>query len=223
MGTPVKMREREEQCIGAGEPTSRPMTEEELRKYYTEEEIEDMGKKITPPEKEKLIETLAEKKGKTNAVYHASKTFKASAPLIYGWIKDYDIKFDAAGMVIREPEEASVEELDKAFNAISDVITDNAEAIQAGAVIIPKGGITIEDAELGIVRVVTKDEIKIEGNTITITGQETTKKYYKVGYAEYDIGKAFIQIDFRKEIVNFSEGMSFDEAEAAIELLSEIL
>jgi hypothetical protein len=222
MGTPVLIRAREEQCIGAGECSlPRPMTEEELRKYYTEEEIEDMGKKITPPAKEKLIEVLGEKKGKTNAVYHAGKTFKASAPLIYGWIKDYDIKFDDAGMVIREPEEVMPEQ-EEATTQTEPESNKPEEEIQANEESEPEFTKYL-DSQLQKLKKVVDESFTGPADTITITGQETTKKYYKVGYAEYDIGKAFIQIDFRKEIVNFSEGMSFEEVEAAIELLSEIL
>jgi len=105
MSGPIRILAREKQCVGAGDCVSRPMTEEEMRKYYTKEEIEEMAKKIEPPAKEKLLETLTGIRGKTKAVYAAAKAYKVSASVVFGWIKDYDIKFDVAGYVVREPEE----------------------------------------------------------------------------------------------------------------------
>jgi hypothetical protein len=104
MGTPVKIRVREEQCRGAGPCTDpRPLTEAELLKYYTKEDIERMkagNEKIQPPEKEKLIEVLAEVQGKTKAVRHAAKRFYVSTATVCKWVKEYGIEFDVEGKVI---------------------------------------------------------------------------------------------------------------------------
>jgi hypothetical protein len=203
MGTPVKIRAREDQCVGAG-PCSdpRPMTDEEMLKYYTKEEIEEMSKKLEAPAKEKLIEILAEKQGKTNALYHAVKVFAVSAPVISRWIKEYGIEFDADGKVIAEDkaqepevkEDVPSESLGNQKIILSDIVYPFAEA---------------------------------DKPTITITGEETTKKHYKVGYAEYDIGNATLQVDFRQELVKIispsDNEMTFEEAEAMVDLLNEIL
>lgn len=217
MGTPVKIRAREEQCVGAGEPTSRPMTEEEMKKYYTEEEIEEMANKITPPAKEKLIEVLAEKKGKTNAVYHACKTFKVSAPTVLAWIKDYGIKFDDAGMVIRElVEEIPVPE--EVTQEVNDDILDGITSYEEGLrKVIEEGQYSSEQPS----------NIGKPNDTITITGQETKEIPKRLGYAEHDVGNAILQIDFRQEFIKIetpSNGeMSFEEAIAAAELILDIL
>jgi hypothetical protein len=203
MGTPVKIRAREDQCVGAGPCSeSRPMTEEEMLKYYTKEEIERMSKKLDAPAKEKLIEILAEKQGKTNSTVHAAETFKVSAPTVYGWIKEYGIEFDGEGKVIVEnkalepevKEDVPSESLGNQKIILSDIVYPFAEA---------------------------------DKPTITITGEETTKKHYKVGYAEYDIGNATLQVDFRQELVKIispsDNEMTFEEAEAMVDLLNEIL
>jgi hypothetical protein len=223
MGTPVKIRAREDQCMGAG-PCSdpRPMTEEEMLKYYTKEEIDRMGSKIKPPAKEKLIEVLAERTGKTKALYHAVKVFAVSAPVVSKWIKEYGIEFDADGKVICEYEE--FKELDKQMQEITKVVGDGTinvtEAIQTGDVVISKGELTNEDEEIGIK---AKGEIKPEG-TINITGQETKEIPVKIGYVEYEVGKSTVIVDYRSELVAIN-GMELlqDEADAIADLLINIL
>jgi hypothetical protein len=213
MGTPVKIREREEQCKGAGECSPpRPMTEEEMLKYYTKEEIEEMSSKITPPEKEKLIEVLGEKKGRTNAIKHASKTFEVSAPLIYAWIKDYDVKFDNSGLVIQELEEVfalkvGIPEVE--VNTL-DNITEYEETLQPAI-----------DEERYSEEPDCEEELK---DTIKITGQETTEIACKIGYVEYEVGKSVVIVDFRAELVSIN-GMELPqkEADAIADLLINIL
>ena len=106
MGTPVKIRARELQCTGAGvcsEP--RQMTEAEIIKYGINKKGDElMGNRIAAPAKEKLVEVLAYKKGRTNAIHHAAKTFMVSDPTIYKWIKEFNIAFDNTGLVIKDLE-----------------------------------------------------------------------------------------------------------------------
>jgi hypothetical protein len=203
MGTPVKIRAREDQCVGAGPCSeSRPLTAEEMLKYYTKEEIERMSKKLDAPAKEKLIEILAEKKGKTKAIYHASKVLGVSTPVIYGWIKEYGIEFDAEGKVIVE---------DKTHE--------------------PEVKVDVPSKSLGNREIILSDIVypfvEADRSTITITGKETKEIPKRLGYAEHDIGNATLQIDFRKELVKIitpdNDEMTFEEAIAASELILDIL
>jgi len=216
MSGPILIKAREKQCTGAGPCIPRQLTEEERIKYGIKKmegnEVKEV--KIIPPEREKLIGTLAEVTGKTKARHYAAKIFSVSVTTIDRWIKGYGIEFDAEGYVVRDrgeevppKEEASeVKQFDEEVQELSEVKIPEPIVDDAGD--IEKLLEELENNPIG---------------TIHIVGQETTKKHYKVGYAEYDIGNAFVQVDFRKEIVDFSPGMSFEETEAAIELLSEIL
>jgi hypothetical protein len=205
MGTPVKIRARENSCTGAGECISRQLTEEEKQRYtntnqskekppvgvlateFIDMEVEQVkGIKINPPEKEKLLDTLGEVQGKTKAVHHTSRAFSVSATTILKWIADYGIEFDADGKVICEYEE--FKELDKQMQDLAKVVDDSKPKAD--------GDIELEDIEVGVK---AKDEEKT--NTITITGQESTKLRSKVGYAEHDIGNATIIYDFRADLV----------------------
>jgi hypothetical protein len=226
MGTPVKIRAREEKCVGAGPcGDSRPMTKEEMLKYYTKEEIERMSTKITPPEKEKLIEVLAKVEGKTKAIYHASKVFQVSSPVIYSWLKEYGIQFDYDGRVIRTEKEFAKldEEMQNIAKVMNDEPADNMPPVWKREPIIPKGDLVIGGDSF------THDEITMKDNpdTIHITGQETTEIHKRLGYAEHDIGNATLQIDFRKELVKIitpdNDEMTFEEAIAAAELILDIL
>ena len=244
MGTPIKLISREKQCVGVGKCISRPMTKEEQRKYggvkptkgkpvfhipvkETKGEVEKVkGVRIIPPEREKLIETLAEVQGKTKARHHAAKIFSVSVSTIDRWIKQYGIEFDAEGKAIREPEEFA--ELDKQMGDLTKLLahsaTDNTETIKpAEFTIIPKGELSEEFLKYNR----DKAEENARSDTITITGQETTKKYYKIGYAEYDIGEnVLIKVDFRQELIRIEsdkEDMTFTEIEAVIDLLNDLV
>lgn len=260
----VLIKEREKQCTGASECISRPMTEAEMLKYgcvkptkekpvfhipvtKSKGEVEKMSAKITPPEKEKLIEVLAEAQGKTKALYHAVKVFGVSAPVISRWIKEYDIEFDADGKVIIEhktPDPEELKELDKQMEEVAkivgDGVTDRNVITKQGEKLIQEATEQIsERKEDGLAHAEVKYELKYkpidifpkpleEGEstgTITITGQETREIPHKLGYAEYDIKDALVQIDFRQELVSISEGkeMTFEEAIAAAELILDIL
>jgi DNA repair exonuclease SbcCD ATPase subunit len=218
MGTPVLIRAREEQCIGDG-PCSepRPMTEEEMLKYYTKEEIEEMSKKISPPAKEKLIEVLAEVQGKTKSVYHAAKVLKVSHMPIVNWIKDYGIEFDAEGKVIVE----EFKELDKQMQDLAKVAMEIPQ-IEATSNIITKQGEELlqEAAEL-------LADLASKPDTITITGQETKEIRKKLGYAEHDIGNATIIYDFRADLVKIvtpnNNEMTPEVARAVAEDILDIL
>jgi hypothetical protein len=188
MGTPVKIREREDQCVGAGPCSeSRPMTKEEMLKYYTKEEIERMSKKLEAPAKEKLLRILAELLGKTKAIYHASKVFGVSTPVIYGWIKEYAIEFDADGKVIVEektPEQEVKEELLREEPKLENPVVNE-----------------FIGEQLQKMKNLVNESIKGPNNTITITGQETKEISKRLGYAEHDIGNATIIYDFRADLV----------------------
>jgi hypothetical protein len=216
MGTPVKIRDREERCVGAGPcGDPRPLTKEEMLKYYTKEEIERMSKKISPPEREKLLIILSELLGRTKAIYHAAKVFNVSAPVIYGWIKEYGIEFDDNGKVIHEPEE--FKELDKQMQEVAKVVGDSTVPAPEIKVVLDEGGIHHELVEK------TKADI-VDDSTITITGQETKEIPVKIGYVEYDIGKSTVIVDYRAELVAIN-GMEFskDEADSIADLLVNIL
>jgi hypothetical protein len=216
MGTPVKIRAREEQCVGAGPCSNpRPMTEEEMLKYYTKEEIEKMSAKIIPPEREKLIEVLAEVEGKTKAMLHASDTFSASPATVYGWIKGYGIEFDDNGKVIGEAEE--FKELDKQMQEVAKVVGDSTVPAPEIKVVLDEGGIHHELVEK------TKADI-VNDSTITIKGQETKEIPVKIGYVEYEVGKSTVIVDYRAELVAIN-GMEFskDEADSIADLLVNIL
>lgn len=229
MGTPVKIREREDSCTGAGECTSRPMTEEEKIKYgiKAKEEKELKEVIIQPPEKEKLIEALSKVKGKTKAKHYAAKMFSVSITTIDRWLKQYGIEFDDEDRVICESEPKAQKQ---APQAIGNSINDDTEAIQAGA-IIKQGEITLKEPDK--ITVTGIEPIKKPEHTITIKGQETTKLTHRVGYAEYDIGNAVVQIDYRQELVKIGkcnneslpteEPISFEEAIAAAELILDVL
>jgi hypothetical protein len=236
MGGPILIKAREEQCIGAG-PCSdpRPMTYEEMLKYYTESEVEEMSKKIAPLEKGQLIEILAEVTGKTKAVHHAADICHVSATVVYGWMKDYGIEFDTEGKVIIEgkapeseeyPEPKEYAELDKQMQKVAKVVGDSADdSIHLEA----KYEFKYEPADIFPKPL----ESEVSTDIITIAGQETTKKHFRVGYAEYDIGNTIVQIDFRQELVKIGksndeslpieEPISFEEAIAAAELILDIL
>jgi hypothetical protein len=199
MGTPVGIRSREEQCKGAGKCSDpRPLTEEEMKKYYTESEVEEMSKKIEPPEKERLIEVLAVKKGRTNAIQYTAETFCVSAPVVYRWIKDYEIEFNNFGLVAGETKEL--------IPPTEEVEHETANSILEGILELKQ------------------TEIEQPADIITITGKETTEIPQKLAFAEYDIGKSVVQVDFRAALVSIN-GMELpsDEAEAIADLLINIL
>lgn len=107
MGTPVPLKSREEQCKGADMTVyTRQLTEEERRYYdslgkpakksvfifpedeslYIERSDIELGnnKKIDPPEKDILLEKLAEVAGsKTKAMKHAAEAFAVSMTTMY--------------------------------------------------------------------------------------------------------------------------------------------
>jgi hypothetical protein len=214
MGTPVKIRAREDQCVGAGPCSNpRPLTAEEMLKYYTKEEIERMSKKLDAPAKEKLIETLQEKQGKTNALYHAVKVFEVSAPVVSRWIKEYGIEFDFEGKVIAEDKSPEPEVKEELLQE---------EPKQENPVVNEFIG-----EQLQKMKNLVDESIEGPDNTITITGKETKEIPKRLGYAEHDIGNATLQIDFRKELVKIitpdNDEMTFEEAIAASELILDIL
>jgi hypothetical protein len=184
-------------------------------------EVEEMkGVKITPPEKEKLLDTLAEVQGKTRAIQYASRAYFVSATTILKWIADYGIEFDAEGKVVVEDETLNPEAKEETPQAIGDGITDDTEALRAGATIIPKGDIVIDGDSY------INEEIVIEEkpDSITITGQETKEIPVKIGYVEYEVGKSTVIVDYRAELVAIN-GMELpqDEADAIADLLVNIL
>lgn len=228
--------EREKQCTGASECISRPMTKEEKRKYGSvkptkekpvfhipetpKREVEKVkGIKITPPEKEKLIEVLAGVKGKTGArsktstMGYVAKYFSVSIPTIIKWTKQYGIEFDAEGYVITNQGEKLIEEA----------------AMQMGK------------EEDGLVHAEVKYELKYEPidifpkplddeertDTITITGQETKEVTKKLGYAEHDVGNATVIYDFRADLVKIvtpsNNEMTPEVARAVAEDILDIL
>lgn len=193
MGTPIPIRSREEQCKGAGECISRPMTEEEFKKYFGGK---GMVKKLETPSKEKLIEVLAEQQGKTKSMHHAAKAFAVSATTICNWIKNYGIQFDESGCVIRQTEEAA------------PVSTETNEGFKS----------TEEFA---------METMKKIAETLEEANQKGKALNCKLGYAEYDItDKLFVQVDYRQKLIRIENGMqdlTFEEASAVIEFLSEIL
>jgi hypothetical protein len=244
MGTPALIKSREMQCVGAGEPISRPMTEEEMLKYssikplgkkpaayimaseFTDLEVEEMkGVKINPPEKEKLLDTLGEIQGKTKAIYHAAKVFKISSQTIYNWMKGYGIEFDDSGKVIRERVEVTSEQEEATTRIESEAIKPE-EEIQANE---ESESVVTEylDSQIQKLKKVVDESFTGPGGIITIAGQETEKKYYTIGYAEYDIGSnILVKIDFRQELIkidNENQDMTFSEVEAIVDLLNDIL
>jgi hypothetical protein len=211
MGTPVKIRAREDQCMGAG-PCSdpRPMTEEEMLKYYTKEEIERMSVKIIPPEREKLIEVLAECEGKTKALYHAVKVFAVSAPVVSKWIKEYGIEFDSEGRAIKENK---------------DVVGDLPPAEEQNESTEPQES-NNNDSVGCFESVVIADQEKAKAMVEAAEKEaESNKDFNNLGYAEYDIGNSLIQIDYRKKLVSINEGkeMSFNDATKVSDLLSKLM
>jgi hypothetical protein len=211
MGTPVKIRAREDQCMGAG-PCSdpRPMTEEEMLKYYTKEEIDRMGSKIKPPAKEKLIEVLAECEGKTKALYHAVKVFAVSAPVVSKWIKEYGIEFDSEGRAIKESK---------------DVVGDLPPAEEQNESTEPQEQNSNESVGC-FESVVIEEQERTKAMTEAAEKEaESIKDLCNLGYAEYDIGNSLIQIDYRKKLVSINEGkeMSFNDATKVSDLLSKLM
>jgi hypothetical protein len=216
MDGPVLILAREKACRGAGECTSRPLTKEEILKYYTKEEIERMRIKLEPPAREDLIKILAERKGKTNALYHAGKVFSASSTTIAKWMKQYGIEFDAEGRVITEAkaQEPEVKEEETSSGTGTDTGIDNQVANN------------FIEGQLQKMKSIVDESIKGQ-DTITITGQESTKLRSKLGYAEHDIGNATVIYDFRADLVKIvtpeNGEMSLDVARAVAEDILDIL
>lgn len=126
MGTPVPSKTREQEYsekITEPEVVTRQLTEEERRYYdslakpkkkavlispedeslYNERCDLDLkkGNKIDPPEKQVLIEKLAEVEGsKTKAMKHAAEAFAVSMTTMYVWTKELNIEFGEDGKVI---------------------------------------------------------------------------------------------------------------------------
>ena len=121
------------QSVGAGECTSRPLTEEEKHKFDNikpqkrnrfipmESEIEkifemedlSMNPKIVAPEKEELIETLSQVQGKAKALRHAAKEYSVSNTTVLNWTKRLGIEFDVYGKVVVENKDPVVLGIDK--------------------------------------------------------------------------------------------------------------
>jgi transposase len=199
MGTPVPIRKREFECKGAGECISRPMTEEEFKKYFGGK---GMVKKLETPSKEKLIEVLAEVQGKTKSMRHAAKAFAVSATTVYNWIKEYGIEFDESGCVIRESEETTP--------ILEDAAQEN----------IPK----LETKEFAMETMKKIAEALEE--TKEETKQKEKALHCKVGYAEYDISEnLWLKVDFRQKLVSVNDckEFTFEEAEALTELMLEVI
>jgi hypothetical protein len=221
MGTPVGIRSREEQCVGAGKCSEpRPLTEEEMKKYYTESEVKEMSKKIEPVEKEKLVGILGEVSGKTKAVSHAAKVFDVSAPVIYTWIKEYGIEFDDCGKVIRESDKVvgqkEAAEFEESIQGISEVMQGYKPPIIDGKTIV------ITDPT-----VLLEKEVIDNHGSITIVGQETKEITKRLGYAEHDVGNATVIYDFRADLVKIvtpnNNEMTPEVARAVAEDLLDIL
>lgn len=187
--------------------------------------------KIELPEKEKLIEVLAQVKGKTKAIRHAAKVYFTSMTPISNWIKEYGIQFDDSGMVIREgnepvgPErkvsllkEIALEVKPEFSIPGYETITDATVAKQADT---QESNFASEILEL---LKEAKPEI-VNDFKVTIIDQETNELPYKLGYAEYDIEGVLVQVDFRKQLVsiNNSKDMTFEECNGVLELLNQII
>lgn len=219
MGTPVQMIEREIQCVGAGECVSRPMTEEERFKYFGEKrEVQEVVKKIAPPKREELIEILAQAQGKTNSIYRAAKALAVSTTTIYNWLNDYGIQFDEDGQVIQEsaiPELEEVEkiaELENSFQEIAKLDFPKPE-IETEENFRPS-----EEFALGVMEEIAE--------ALETAKQKAKALPCKVAYAEYDITENLcVIVDFRQELVSINDckEFTFEEAEAAADLLTNIL
>lgn len=204
MGTPIPIRSREEQCKGAGECISRPMTEEEFKKYFGGK---GMVKKLETPSKEKLIEVLAEVQGKTKSMHHAAKAFAVSATTISNWIKNYGIQFDESGCVIREPDEPT---------PISE------DATQENIPTLEKE----EEKTFKSTEEFAMETMKKIAETLDETKQKEKALPCKVGYAEYDISEnLWLKVDFRQKLVSVNDckEFTFEEAEALTELMLEVI
>lgn len=195
MGTPIPIRSREEQCKGAGECISRPMTEEEFKKYFGGK---GMVKKLETPSKEKLIEVLAEVQGKTKSMHHAAKAFAVSATTISNWIKNYGIQFDESGCVIREPDEPTP--------ILEDAAQEN----------IPK----LETKEFAMETMKkiaeTLDETKQKEKALPCK-----VGYAEYDISE----NLWLKVDFRQKLVSVNDckEFTFEEAEALTELMLEVI
>lgn len=217
MSGPIEIKERLMQSVGAGECTSRPLTEEEKHKFDNikpqkrarfipmESEIEEifemedlsMNPKIVAPEKEELIETLSQVQGKAKALRHAAKEYSVSNTTVLNWTKRLGIEFDVYGKVVVENKDPVVLGIDKeGFYTTSE----------------PKAESKEEKPE---------------------TDSAKDKPKSKLGYAEHDIGNAILQIDFRDKLVNISKSgeesiavegpITFEEAIGVAEMILEVL
>ena len=271
MGGPIRILAREKQCTGANECISRQMTEEEIKKYGgikptkgkpafhipetpIKKEVEELkGARIIPPEKEKLLKSLSAFQGKTKAIRHATRVYSVSTTTINKWIKDYDIKFDAAGYVVREPEEVfevcesiplTVEIGGKTITHEREkLIEEDPKAVGDSVAEFKKQVKDLEEAIVNSIEdgniITNKGEKLIEEAAkeladlankpvITITGQEVEQKVPKrLGYAEHDVGDATVIFDFRKELIKVvtpeNGEMTFETAIAVAEEILDVL
>ncbi len=241
MGGPIRILAREKQCVGAGDCVSRPMTEEEKIKYGIKEDRKLKKVKITPPEKEKLLEILAEVQGKTKAIMHAAEVFSVSKTTMLKWIKDYGIDFDAEGRaIVKVAEEVlPVQECPPLTVKIEgDRLTHDGEKLFQGVLqealneankAKPEGTVDFQNASFVMG---SCGEMKLDDN-ITATGEEKKAIPRKPSYVEYDIGNAIVQIDFREKLVNIGKSgeeypptdqpISFEEAVVVAKLVLDIL
>ena len=187
MGTPVPLKSREEQCRGA-DPTvhTRKLTEEERRYYdslekpkkkavlispedeslYNERCDLDLkkGNKIDPPEKQVLIEKLAEVEGsKTKAMKHAAEAFAVSMTTMYVWTKELNIEFGEDGKVI----------MPKAEQLNSGSVEPDKDTSEFDGVIKDKFG--------------RFDYISEETNSETAEEFQLTNKMYRFGTLDIDV------------------------------------
>lgn len=124
MGTPVPLRSREEQCVGANPKVDTMQLTEEERKYYdsirkqkkkavfilpederlyiTERKSEEMGARIERPSKEKMEEMCKQYLSRNKAAYGIARELDVSHGTIDNWIKEYKLEWIWKGVLPQE-------------------------------------------------------------------------------------------------------------------------
>jgi hypothetical protein len=122
------------------------------------------NKKIDPPEKQVLIEKLAEVEGsKTKRMKHAAQAFAVSMTTMYVWTKELNIEFDKDGKVI----------MPKAEQLNSGSVEPDKDTSEFDGVIKDKFG--------------RFDYISEETNSETAEEFQLTNKMYRFGTLDIDV------------------------------------
>lgn len=242
MGTPIPLMSRERECIGADPRINeRKLTEEEIRHYnnlgksgnrYYEEQVKGIaemkkGPRPEKPSKEKLEEMLKPYPNKYRASYGVAKELGVSHATIDNWIKVYGITG-----IWRQPEEAMQKAELESSNVTPETDTKEfdqviekqpwEEALIHATNIKDNPDIhSTNQPEQGIGAQMPTDESDRDTSRVPPVNGIVPRLHY----CNYDVGTVLVEVDFIEEKLRIGESkeMTFEEAAAVVELLTDIL